>query len=61
LTADSKIYDFVLPAADGQRIAFLHARGNVVSEEQAGEGADGPQLRLKVRLTERELGRFASL
>ncbi|KHK91511.1 GTPase HflX [Novosphingobium malaysiense] len=61
LTAGSKIYDFVLPAADGQRIAFLHARGDVMSEEQAGEGADGPQLRLKVRLTERELGRFASL
>jgi GTP-binding protein HflX len=61
LTAGSKIYSFVLPAADGQRIAFLHARGDVVSEEDAGEGPEGPLLRMQVRLTERELGRFNAL
>ncbi|MEJ2409128.1 MAG: GTPase HflX [Novosphingobium sp.] len=61
LTADSKLYTFVIPAADGQRMAFLHARGDVVSEEDAGEGAEGPQLRLQVRLTDRELGRFSAL
>ena len=61
LSADASLYTFVLPAADGQRIAFLHARGNVLSEEQAGEGADGPQLRIKVRMSERELGRFSAL
>ncbi|MCT2399588.1 GTPase HflX [Novosphingobium mangrovi (ex Huang et al. 2023)] len=61
LTVGSKLYSFVLPAADGQRIAFLHARGDVVSEEAAGEGPEGPELRLQVRLTERELGRFNAL
>ncbi|MCJ2186324.1 GTPase HflX [Novosphingobium beihaiensis] len=61
LTEDSKLYTFIIPAADGQRIAFLHARGDVVSEEDAGEGAGGPQLRLQVRLTGRELGRFSAL
>ena len=61
LTLDSKVYSFVIPAADGQRLAFLHARGEIVSEEDAGEGDDGPRLRLQVRLSERELGRFTSL
>jgi GTP-binding protein HflX len=61
LTADAKVYSFVIPAADGQRLAFLHARGEVLAEEDAGEGPDGPQLRLQVRLAERELGRFSAL
>lgn len=61
LTEEAKIYSFVIPAADGQRMAFLHARGHVVDEEDAGEGPEGPQLRLHVRLTERELGRFRAL
>jgi GTP-binding protein HflX len=61
LTLDSKVYSFTIPAADGQRLAFLHARGKVVSERDADEGADGPQLKLEVRLSERELGRFMAL
>jgi len=61
LTGDSAIYTFVLPATDGQRIAFLHARGAVLSEEDAGEGPEGPRLRITVRLSERELGRFSAL
>jgi GTP-binding protein HflX len=61
LTLDSKVYSFVIPAADGQRLAFLHARGEIVTEEDAGEGGEGPQLRLQVRLSARELGRFMSL
>ena len=61
LTVDSRLYSFVIPAADGQRLAFLHARGEVVAEEDAGEGPDGPQLRLQVRLTDREFGRFGAL
>lgn len=61
LTEDAKLYSFILPAADGQRIAFLHARGEVVSEEDAGEGEQGPLLRLQVRLADRELGRFSAL
>lgn len=61
LTQDAKVYSFVIPAADGQRLAFLHARGEVMAEEDAGEGPDGPQLRLQVRLSPRELGRFTAL
>lgn len=59
LTADAKLYTFVLPASDGQRIAWLHAHGEVVEEAAAGEGEQGPQLRLAVRLTPKEFGRFA--
>ncbi|MDG2003959.1 MAG: GTPase HflX [Novosphingobium sp.] len=61
LTEDAALYTFVLPAADGQRIAFLHARGAVKSEEDAGDAPEGPQMRIKVRLSERELGRFSAL
>jgi GTP-binding protein HflX len=61
LTSDARICTFVLPVSDGQRIAWLHSRGEVLEEEAAGEGAHGPQLRLKVRLSPRELGRFSAL
>jgi GTP-binding protein HflX len=61
LTLDSKVYSFVIPAADGQKLAFLHARGEILSEEDAGEDEQGPQLRLQVRLSQREFGRFSSL
>jgi GTP-binding protein HflX len=61
LTADAKLHSFLVPATDGQRIAWLHAHGEVVEEEDAGEGEQGPLRRLKVRLTPRELGRFSRL
>jgi GTP-binding protein HflX len=61
LTADAKLYSFVLPARDGQRIAWLHAHGEVVEEAEGGEGEDGPQRRLQVRLSSREFGRFSRL
>ena len=61
LTADARVCTFVLPMSDGQRIAFLHARGEVLSEETL-EGESGePELRIAVRLSERELGRFSAL
>jgi GTPase len=61
LTADARLHSFVLPASAGQRIAWLHAHGDVVAEEDAGEGEGGPQRRLKVLLSPRELGRFSRL
>lgn len=61
LTADAKVHSITLPAADGQRLAFLHARGEVLESTDAGEGVDGPQIRLSVRLSPRELGRFSAL
>jgi GTP-binding protein HflX len=60
LTAGAKLYTFVLPAGDGERLAFLHARGQVLSEH-VEDAPDGPNVRLQVRLSERELGRFSAL
>lgn len=61
LTAGAREYRFVLSAAEGQKIAWLHAHGNVLDEEDAGEGADGPLRAIKVKLTSKEFGRFESL
>jgi GTPase len=62
LTSDAQTYSFVLPASDGQKLAWLHAHGEVVSEEEAVQQAGkDPLLRLKVRLSARELGRFSRL
>lgn len=68
LTSDAKLHTFLLPASAGQQIAWLHAHGEVVSEEDAGQGSageggaeTGPHRRLAVRLTARDLGRFARL
>jgi len=61
LTADARLHVFVVPASAGQKIAWLHAHGEVVSDEDAGEGEQGPQRRLSVRLTPKELGRFSRL
>ena len=61
LTADAQLYSFVIPASDGQKIAWLHAHGEVVAEQPVDHGDEGPQRRLQVRLTPRELGRFSRL
>ncbi len=61
LTSGARVHRFVLSASDGQRIAWLHAHGDVLHEEDVGEGSDGPQRQIDVRLTPRELGRFAAL
>lgn len=64
LTENAKIYDFVIPVGDGQRIAWLHANGEVLAEEPiAGEGAEegGARMRMTVRLTPKEFGRYSSL
>ena len=50
-----------VPASDGQKIAWLHAHGEVLGDEDAGEGDEGPLRRIEVRLTPREIGRFAAL
>jgi GTP-binding protein HflX len=61
LTSDARVCSFVIPASDGQRIAWLHAHGEVVGDEDGGAGEEGPQRRITVRLTPRELGRFSRL
>lgn len=61
LTGSARLVSFTLPASDGQKIAWLHAHGEVLEEEDAGEGDAGPLRRIAVKLTPRELGRFAAL
>ncbi len=67
LTQDARELEFVLPASDGQRIAWLHAHGEVLAdgavlrEGGAGGHDEVPERRIRVRLTPRELGRFTRL
>lgn len=61
LTARAKEMTVTLPVSDGRRIAWLHAHGEVLDEEDAGEGEHGPLTRLKVRLNPKELGQYSSL
>ncbi len=61
LTQGARLHSFVLPVSDGQRLAWLHAHGEVLSDEDGGEDERGPLRRLDVRLDPRELGRFARL
>jgi len=61
LTEGAKVYNISLPAADGQRIAWLHAHGEVLADEDGGLGEGGPQRRIDVRLTAKEFGRFEAL
>ena len=61
LTGGASVYVFTLPLTDGQRIAWLHAHGEVLSEEPVDEGQGTPMLCIKVRLTSMEHGRFESI
>lgn len=61
LTVGARLYEFTLAASDGARIAWLHAHGEVVAEDEAGVGDAGPMRQLSVRLTDKELGRYESL
>jgi GTP-binding protein HflX len=61
LTCSAREVSFLLPVSDGRRIAWLHAHGEVLDEEDAGESPEGPLRRLTVRLNPKELGQFASL
>ena len=61
LTQGARLHTFVVPLSDGQRLAWLHAHGEVVFESDAGEDERGPLRRLEVRLEPRELGRFSRL
>ena len=60
LTENAKTYEFVVSATDGQRLAWLHAHGEVLEEKElAGEGE--PRIRLAVRLSPKEFGRYSTL
>nr|WP_137678399.1 GTPase HflX [Parerythrobacter lutipelagi] len=60
LTGEAKEYEIVVSASEGQKIAWLHAHGQVLSEEGSVlEGA--PDRHLTVRLSAKEYGRFLTL
>ncbi len=61
LTGGAHIHSFVVPTSDGQRLAWLHAHGDVVEQEAAEDEDGNPIQRLKVKLTPRELGRYSRL
>lgn len=61
LTGAAREVTLTLPLRDGRRIAWLHAHGEVLAEEDGGEGVDGPMRRVMVRLNPKELGQFSRL
>lgn len=61
LTGGAQTVELLVPLTDGQRLAWLHAHGDVMAEVATQDGAGDPALKVTVRLTPRELGRFTSL
>jgi GTP-binding protein HflX len=61
LTGEAQTLDVTVPMTDGQKLAWLHAHGEVLSEHAAQDAQGLPASRIRVRLTPRELGRFYSL
>jgi GTP-binding protein HflX len=62
LTQGAQVLQLTVPLSDGQRLAWLHSHGEVLSEEIAEEDEEGIlSTRITVRLTPRQLGRFAQL
>ncbi len=61
LTQSASELTVTLPVSDGRRLAWLHAHGEVLTDEDAGEGELGPLRRLTVRLNPKELGQYSSL
>jgi GTP-binding protein HflX len=61
LTGGAQEVSFLLPVSDGRRIAWLHAHGDVLADDDGGESEAGPLRRMTVRLNPKELGQFASL
>ena len=58
LTGGAQTLDLTIPMADGQKLAWLHAHGDVLSERTGEDSGGLPASRIRVRLTPRELGRF---
>jgi GTPase len=56
LTQDDKVVEISLPTGDGSRIAWLHARGEVLSQQ-----VDDDEIHLSVRLSRDNWARFQAL
>jgi len=61
LTREAIIREIVLPASAGREIAWLHAHGDVLEEEEIETQEGAPQHRLVVRLGPKELGQFETM
>ena len=61
LTGSAQTLELTVPLSDGQRLAWLHAHGDILEENQIADAEIEPSMRIKVRLTPRELGRFTAL
>lgn len=63
LTQGAQTFHLTVPAADGQKIAWLYAHGEVLSdvEKKGGKAGEGPMRALEVRLSAKEHGRFESI
>lgn len=61
LTGGAQTLELTVPLSDGQRLAWLHAHGEILAENEIDSDEGEPSMRIKVRLTPRELGRFTSL
>jgi GTP-binding protein HflX len=61
LTGGAQTLEFTVPLSDGQRLAWLHAHGDIIQEVQVDDAEIEPSMRITVRLTPRELGRFTAL
>jgi GTP-binding protein HflX len=61
LTSGALTWEFVLPVSEGRKIAWLHAHGEVLEDEDAGEGMEEPSRRILVRLNPKEAGQFETL
>lgn len=61
LTGGAREVSLLLPVSDGRRMAWLHAHGEVLTDDDAGDSDAGPMRRVTVRLGPKELGQFASL
>lgn len=61
LTGGAQTLEVTVPLSDGQWLAWLHAHGDILEEREIDDAEGQPAMRIKVRLTPRELGRFTSL
>ena len=61
LTEEAAEREFVIPASDGKRLSWLHAHGEVVTDEAVVRGEGAPKRRMVVRLNPKELGQFETL
>ena len=62
LTGGARLLELTIPASDGRRLAWLHAHGEVLAEDELADAqGQGAHVRVKVRLAPRDLGRFEAL